>query len=89
MPKKKTLQPHGFVNVRVSKTTHKQLLSHTRKDETFDDSIKRLMHDVEFVNFELISIDNKSPEGYSVVYRIGNAKYAYHNGKYSLVGAAT
>jgi len=37
-------------NIRVSEETHRRLLEHGRKGETFDDVISRLLNDIEECN---------------------------------------
>ena len=86
MPPKKNR--FAYINIRISAETHKHLATFSRKGETWDDVVKRLMYGVEHVNFELVSIDEKPPTGYRVTYVIGNAKYVYQNGKYALAGVA-
>jgi hypothetical protein len=71
--------------LRVSEETHTALFERCRKGETVEQLILRLMRDIENVYFEIIQVDGKPPEGYSVVYTIGHAKYLYNNGKYALL----
>lgn len=73
------------VNISVSRETHKRLIDITRKNETFDSSIRQLLNDVGGVNFDLLTVDGTPPETHIVEYVLGNANYKYEKGKYALV----
>jgi hypothetical protein len=74
-----------FRNVRVKLETHRRLTDYAKKDEDYDAVIKRLLDRVDKVYFEVLSVDSKPPQGYTILYALGNAKYLYSQGKHTLV----
>lgn len=70
----------------VKADTFDRLKRFGRFGESWDEFFNRLLHDVENVRFELLQVDGGPPDSHTVVYVIGNAKYRFANGKYSLVG---
>lgn len=75
-----------FTTIRVLKENHRKLIEYSHKDESFDVVLSRLFHDVENVNFDLLTVDDDPAIKHRAAYIIGNAKYQYNHGKYTLIG---
>ena len=82
---KRKTAPRTTRTIGLKLETFTKLKAYGRMGETWDDLLNRMMHDLEFVNFQLVSIDGKSPEDHMVQYVLGNARYEYAKGQSKLL----
>lgn len=84
MPKRQRNKAR-YVNIGIYPETHEELRKLGAKGESFAAIVQRLTSDVQRIWFEVLSVDEKDPKGFRIIYRLGNAKYLTTNGKTALI----